>query len=258
MAKNKKTGEEYFDGFLDGGYVINYSRIPKTIWESGLSTEALAIYFYLMDCVNWQKHSDARAFPDRNTIMEKTKVTKYKLSSAIEELVEEGWINNIVERMNESNVYFMNLEKSINDDLITRRQIKHQAQSDLQKKICKDKPAPKKGEKYEWKKVLSEEVGSEIEPPEETENEPTNGRNSDLRTDGNQTSGRTKSASTNNTNLTKITEQEEGNEKKESTRIHTDLGNAQISEDSDDWGNSSEIILCQEYYDDEYEESHPY
>ena len=231
MATNKKTGEYYFDGFIDGenGQIL-YSRIPKSIWNSGLSTEALAIYCYLLDCINWPTWSDSRVFPNRKTIMEKTGVTKYKISTVIQELVDEGWLSNIVERMNESNVYFVNLEQSINDDLILRRQLKHESQSKLQKDLCKDKPAPEKGKKYTWKKVEIEEVGSEIEPIEGTENEPSDGRKSDPSLDVNQTFGETNFASTNNTNITKIIKQEEENEKKKATRRDTDLGAAQISE----------------------------
>jgi hypothetical protein len=167
MAKNKKTGNEYYDGFYDdkeNGEVL-FFRSPKGIWGRKLSPDAIAVYCYLMDCVNWEKWNDGRVFPKRETIIEQSGVTKYKLSSAVQELVEDGWINNIVERMNDSNVYFMNVVRKPNEDLIVRRNLKAEGYSKLQKELCENKPAPEKGKKYLWKKVENNEVVSENEPP---------------------------------------------------------------------------------------------
>jgi len=145
----EKEERNYFDGFLDtldekGKPRIHYTRIPKEIFDCRLSPNAVSIYCYLMNCVNWKEHGDSRAFPAIPTIIEKSGVKKGSISKAVDELVQAGWINNIVRRMDKSNVYFMNLEPSIIDDLITKREIISFTKKTVQKKISANRKPPER------------------------------------------------------------------------------------------------------------------
>lgn len=134
-----------------------FTMIPNEFIKMKLSGNSTKVYLYLLSGVNEKENGHNGVWPSWDTLKEETGIkSNQTLSNAITELVEFGWIEDIGTRNNNSNIYYMARSASPNQDLITKRNAQKFSRSNFMKTVSKGKPAPKKGEKYNWKRVENE------------------------------------------------------------------------------------------------------
>lgn len=134
MATSKKTGKEYLDPILDEK--IPSARITKEFLSAmpDLSSSAIRLYLYFMKWINYEyKGSIVEA--SYATIQSESGIKdRTALSNAILELVETGWIADIVQRFNAPSIYKINVIAKVNKDLVAslkgkRNQMKNSKKS---------------------------------------------------------------------------------------------------------------------------------
>lgn len=117
-------------------YTSGYTPIPNEFIEMCFSGNVTKLYLFLMSGVNEKKWGDSRTFPSWKTIKLKTGIkSNQTLSYCINELVEFGWIKNIISRNDDSNVYFMAYKPEQNNNLIDRRNGQKESRSKAMKEV---------------------------------------------------------------------------------------------------------------------------
>jgi hypothetical protein len=126
-------------------YTEGFTPIPNEFRKMRFSGNVVILYLFLMSGVNEKKWGDSRTFPSWSTIKQETGIRSNEtLSNAITELVEFGWIKNIVSRNDDSNIYFMAYHPEPNDTLILKRTSQKQSRSTAMKKKYEDGKSFKK------------------------------------------------------------------------------------------------------------------
>lgn len=126
-------------------------QVSKYVWEAlpkelildkNVSDRAFRLYAILTTYVNFDEDGNEKAWPSFNELMEVTGWGKDKLGIAIDELVEKGWIGNIIseQQFNYQNNYYLNNTANVNNELVARRRNKHDGMS----KAAKARLAAKK------------------------------------------------------------------------------------------------------------------
>lgn len=126
-------------------YTEGFTPIPNEFRKMKFSGNVVILYLFLMSGVNEKKWGDTRTFPSWKTIKKETGIkSNQTLSNAISELVEFGWIKNIISQNDDSNVYFMSYHPEVNDTLIIKRNAQRSARSEAMKKKNKEGKSFKK------------------------------------------------------------------------------------------------------------------